>query len=94
MCDRNWKNKFCFAIASIRFNFYVREAEDIGILHLQNKRLKSVKQSAISDHLLTCDYNMNFNDFTILYKDSNNFNLLTKKSFLIVGDKPILNKAV
>ena len=57
-------------------HFYFRAAEHMGISHLTNKRLKNVKQSAISDHLLTCDSNINFNDFKILSKDSNNFNLL------------------
>ena len=47
-------------------HFYVRAAEHMGILHLRNKRLKNVKQSAISDHALTCHCNINFNDFTIL----------------------------
>ena len=43
-------------------HFYVRAAEHIGISHLTNTRLKNVKQSAISDHVLTCDCNINFND--------------------------------
>ena len=51
-------------------------------------------QSAISDHLLTCDCNINFDDFTILSKDSNNINLLIKESLLISLHKPILNKTV
>ena len=75
-------------------HLYVRAAEHMGILHLTNKRLKNVKQSAISDHLLTCDCNINFDDFTILSKDSNNINLLIKESLLISRDKPILNKTV
>ena len=50
--------------------------------------------SAISDHLLICDCNINFDDFTILSKDSNNINLLIKESLLISRDKPILNKTV
>ena len=66
----------------------------MGISHLKTKRLKIVKQSAISDHVLTCDCNININNFTILSKDSNNINLLIKESLLIVRDKPILNKAV
>ena len=61
---------------------------------MSKKRLKNVKQSAISDHLLTCECNINFNDFTILSKDSNNFNLLIKESILIARDKPTLNKTV
>ena len=63
-------------------HFYVRAAEHMGISPLTNKRLKNVKQSAISDHLLTCDSNINFNNFTILSKDSNNTNLLIKESLL------------
>ena len=70
-------------------HFYIRAAEHMGISHLTNKRLKNVKQSAISDHLLTCDCNINFDDFTILSKDSNNINLLIKESFLISRDKRI-----
>ena len=66
----------------------------MGTSHLTNKSLKNIKQSAISDHLLTCDCNINFNDFTILSKDSNNFNLLVKESLLIARDKAILNETV
>ena len=66
----------------------------MGILHLTNKRLKNVKQSAISDHVLTCDCNINLNDFFILSKDSNNINLLIRENLLISRDKPILNKKV
>ena len=65
-----------------------------GILHLRNRRLKSVKQSAISDHSLTCDCNITFNDFTILSKDSNDFSLLIKETLLIARYKHILNKMV
>ena len=64
----------------------------MGILHLTNSRFKNVKQSAISDHALTCDCDINFNEFTILYKDSNNINIPIKESLLISRDKPILNK--
>ena len=44
--------------------------------------LKNVKSSAVSDHLLTCDCNINFNHFTILSKDSNNSDLQIKESLL------------
>ena len=55
---------------------------------------KYLKETAISDHLLNCDCVINFNDFIILSKDSNNFNLLIKESLLIARDEPILNKTV
>ena len=74
--------------------FYVRAAEHMGISHLTNKRLKNVKQSAILDHMLTCECNISFNNFTILSKGSNNINLFTKESLLIARDKPILNKTI
>ena len=61
---------------------------------LNSKILKNVKQSAISDHLMTCNCNINFNGFTLLSKDTNNFNLLMNESLLIACDKPILNKTV
>ena len=70
-------------------HFYVKAAEHMGISHLTNKRLKNVMQSAISDHLLICDCNINFDDFTILSQDSNNINLLIKESLLISLHKPI-----
>ena len=66
----------------------------MGISHLTKKRLKNVKQSGILDHSLTRNDNINFNDFTILSKRSNNINLLIKEGLLISRDKPILNKAV
>ena len=66
----------------------------MGISHLTNTCLKDVNQSAISDHVLTCDCNINFNDFTILSKDSNNINLLIKERLLMARDKLILNKTV
>ena len=53
----------------------------MGISHLTNKGLENVKQSAISDHM-TCDCNINFKEFNILSKDSNNINLLIKESLL------------
>ena len=77
-----------------KHHFYVRAVEHMGISHLTNKGLQNVKQSAISDHLLTCNCNINFNDFTMISDDSNNIKLLIKESLLISCDKPILNKTI
>ena len=60
-------------------HFYVRAAKHVGISHLTNKHIKNVKQSTISDHLLTCDWNLNFDAFTILSSDSSCFNFLIKE---------------
>ena len=81
-----------FIMAKENTKIYARAAEHMGISYLANKRLKNVKQSAISDHLLISDCNINFDDFTTLFKDSYNINLLIKESSLISHDKPILNK--
>ena len=59
----------------------------MGISDLTGKRLKIVKQSAISDHLLQCNWAINFDDFSILATDCNKFNLLLRESLLIKRDK-------
>ena len=75
-------------------HFYTRAAEHMGISNLTGKRLKNVKQSAISDHLLQCNCAINFDDFSILATDCNKFKLLLRESLLIKRDKPILNRTI
>ena len=58
-------------------------------LHLTEKRIKNIKVSAISDHLLQCDSPKTFDDFDILTSDSNKFELLIKEHLLIKRDVPI-----
>ena len=90
----HYHEKFLYREKQVNTYIYVRTAEHMGISHLTNNSLKNVKQSAISDHVLTCDCNISFNDFTILFKDSNNINLFIKESLSIARDKPILSKTV
>ena len=66
----------------------------MGISNLTEKRLKSIKQSAISDHLLQCNCTINFDNFDILAAESNKFKLLIRESLLIKRDKPILNRTI
>ena len=66
----------------------------MGISNLAAKPLKSVKQSAISDHLLECNCSIDFDHFDILAFDINKFRLLTKESLLIKRDQPQLNKTI
>ena len=66
----------------------------MGISNLTEKRLKSIKQSAISDHLLQCNCTINFDNFDILAAESNKFKLLLRESLLIKRDKPILNRTI
>ena len=73
-------------------HFFTRAAEHMGISNLTEKRVKNVKQSAVSDHLLQCDCSINFDDFDILASETNNFRLLIKESLLIMRNKPVLNR--
>ena len=43
----------------------------MGISILTGKRLKRVKQSVVSDHLLECNHSNNFGHFDIIASDTN-----------------------
>ena len=58
----------------------------MGISYLTGKRVKNVKESAVSDHLLQCDCTIDLDHFDILASDTNSFRLLIKESFLIKGE--------
>ena len=66
----------------------------MGVSHLTGKRLKTIKQTAISDHLLLCNSNIEFTNFEILARESNDFKLLIKESLLIMRDDPLLNRTI
>ena len=74
--------------------FFTRASEHMLISNLTGKHLKSVKQSAVSDHLLECNCSINFDQFDILASDANKFRLLIKESLLIKRDQPLLNKTI
>ena len=65
-----------------------------AVLESTDKRVKNVKKSAVSDHLLQCHCTIDFDHFDILASDTNNFRLLIKKSLLINRDKTVLNRTV
>ena len=75
-------------------HFFTRAAEHMGISNLTGKRLKCVKQSAVSDHLLECNCSIDFDHFDILASDANRFRLLIRESLLIKRDQPQLNKTI
>ena len=75
-------------------HFYTRAAEHMGISNLTGKCLKSVKQAAISDHLLQYNCTINFNDCSMLATDCNQFKLHLREILLIKRDKPILNRTI
>ena len=75
-------------------HFFTRAAEHMGIPNLTGKRLKCIKQSAVSDHLFECNCSIDFDHFDILASDANRFRLLIKKSLLIKRDQPQFNKTI
>ena len=64
-------------------DFFTRAAEHMGISNLTGSHLKSVKQSAVSGHLLKYNCSIDFDHFDILTYDANKFeSLLTKVYWL------------
>ena len=66
----------------------VRSGEHIGISPLTFKKTKTSKESVIRDHLLNCNNISTFEEFTILTKRNNKFNLEIKESLLIKRNRP------
>ena len=50
--------------------FFSRAAEHMAISDLTRTQLQSVKQSAVSDHLLECNCSIDFDHFDILASNS------------------------
>ena len=73
-------------------HFFTRVAEHMGISNLTGKRLKNVKDSTVSDHLLQCNCTIDFDHFDILTTDISKFNLLVTESLLIKCDNLVLNR--
>ena len=72
---------------------FLQEVQNIGISNLTDERVKNVKESAVSDHILQCDCTIDFDHFNILASDNNSFRLLTKERVLIKCDI-VLNRTV
>ena len=64
----------------------------MGVSNLTGKRLKNIKDSVVSDHLLQCNCTIDFDHFDILATDISKFNLLVKESLLIKHDSPVLSR--
>ena len=58
---------------------------------LTGKKVKPIKNSAVRDHLLHCNYLPSFDNFSILVHENKKFFLEIKESLLIMRDKPSLN---
>ena len=79
-CFHKKKEKSCkikFATLELKpywHNNFTEASEHMGTSNLTGKRIKSAKESAISDHLLQAMWvPITFDDFDILTSDSNKF---------------------
>ena len=66
--------------------------EHLGISALTGKRVKGDDDSAIKEHLLFCNHTPDFEDFSILATNNNDFKVTLIESLLINRDHPRLNK--
>ena len=73
-------------------HFKVRMCEHLGISALTGKRVKGDDDSAIKEHRLFCNHKPDFEDFSILATNSNDFKVTLTESLLINRDHPPLNK--
>ena len=64
----------------------------MGVSNLTGKRLKNIKDSAVSDHLLQCSSTINFDHFDILATGVSKFNILVKGGLLIKCNNRVLNR--
>ena len=72
----------------------VGSGEHIDISPLTFEKVKPSAKSSIRDHLLFCNHDPLFDDFTILAQGTNNVLLKIKESLLIKRDKPKLSKNI
>ena len=73
---------------------FVKASEHLGITPLTGKFVKTLKKFAIFVHMLQDGHKVSFDNFSILLKESNAFQLQLKESLLFSRDKPICNKNI
>ena len=66
--------------------------EHLGISALTGKRVKGDDDSAIKEHLLFCNHTHDFEDFSVLATNNNDFKVMLMENLLINRDHPPLNK--
>ena len=61
---------------------------------LLEKTVKPIKNSAVGDHLLHCNYLPSFDNFSILAHENKKLLLEIKESLLRMTDKPSINRNI
>ena len=78
----------CYYGESIR-HLDIRSGEHISVSPFTGKKVKPIKNSAVRDHLLRCNYSPSFDNFSILAHKSKKFllSLLSSKIFIKFQNK-------
>ena len=78
----------CYYGESIR-HLDIRSGEHISVSPFTGKKVKPIKNSAVRDHLLRCNYSPSFDNFSILAHKSKKFllSLLSSKIFIKFENK-------
>ena len=66
--------------------------EHLGISAITGKRVKGADDSVIKEHLLFRNHTPDFEEFSILATNNNDFKVMLMESRLIIRDHPLLNK--
>ena len=73
-------------------HFKVRVFEHMRVSARTGKNIKSVKNSAVHDHVLVCNDIVSFEDFSVFANGTNDFRIKLQESLLIHCDGTQLNK--
>ena len=57
------------------------------------KRVKDTLSTSVREHMLDCDHTVDWEDFSIIGRESNNYLLETKESLFIQRENPSLNRS-
>ena len=72
----------------------VRVSEHQGVSPQTGKHLKGTLSTSVRDHMLNCNHMIAWDDFKVLWRESNHWLLEIKESLFINKDKPLLNKNI
>ena len=73
-------------------HFKVCVFEYMGVSASAGKNIKSIKNSAVHDHMLVCNNMVPFEDFPVLANGTNGFKIKLQESLSTHRDGPQLNK--
>ena len=92
----NFKCNICIDIyyGKTKRHLKVIICEHLGITPLTGKKVRSLEESAVFDHIIHTGHNASFDDFETLVKECHEFRLLSRESLLILRDEPPLNRYI